>query len=785
MRRRFKIGGLLSSLTIVTLVASGTPALAQPGPPVVGSIRAEYDSAGGYAAFGNALAGERDDRQGGKFQDFQFNNHIYWNQRVDPNRGRQIGGAIFDKWATTDWENGYLGYPVSREFQANRGARGNHFENGGEIYWTETFGARIVVGEIGETWKASGYENGPYGVPTSDEYDFDGGKRQDFEFGRYITWKPTFAEDVENENAIPDSTCVADAACGDDDRAATIGLYNFDTNQNGQRRAGPENVDPEVQQLESSAPTEAAEKLESELGTVAEQCDLDAVPTLDAEEPGTGVCYVFGDENAWDIELTPPPTDTTAPSTEPSTTTEAPPSTPAPSNTTGSETTNETTAPTTSSALPTSAAPAPGEPIEPVPATCLTPTSTTTTTTTAAPTTTPQPSGTPACPPDAADPAEESTESTTTGAPDEPFGFAPRPLRAAQVPFKHTQCIDEDPNDGIIAWRGERDYACQERQVTMIHYQDTTINGVPTRIPIGTIGIRERQDVFTYYNSNQWEQRYSVYTAGATGTGVGAFLTGSASCISLVVCATSGTRTLTSQKVGVQPGSVDKLINWTQTLNWPSGQRPSAIGGFTLSAAFADTTKPGGIQRETAPPMQAPRVRCDNDPFMRGRVGCAFPAAPPVLDYTSKSNVASFTRHVKLAQESGLPGKPGQVLLNRIYNINRAVDPNAIDANRRASCGGITGPRSGQSCDEYPFASSNQGPRPSGPNTSGPARTFAGCGDIKDDKAKIGNTGPGGYSVCLIPQSENSRAGSFLSWFYTKNRIIEGDGFYIGAGAGS
>jgi hypothetical protein len=324
-------------------------------------------------------------------------------------------------------------------------------------------------------------------------------------------------------------------------------------------------------------------------------------------------------------------------------------------------------------------------------------------------------------------------------------------------------------------------YACQERQVTMIHYSTTTINGVPARVPIGTIGLRERQDVTTYYNSNQWEHRYSVYTAGATGTGIGAILTGSASCVSNSVCGGSGTRTLPANTtVGIQPGSVDKLINWTQNLNWISGQHPNAFAGFTISASFADASKPNGIQKETAPPMQAPRIRCDNDPYMRNRQGCAFVAAPPVLDYTAKANVTSFTRHVRLAQQTGLPGKPGQVLLNRIYNTN-----GDIDKNRQASCGGITGPRNGLSCDEYPFAATNQGPRPNGPNTAGPGRTHDGCGDIKDDKAKPGNVGASGFSVCLIPQSENSRAGSLLSWFFTKNRVIEGDGFYVEAGAGN
>lgn len=60
---------------------------------------------------------------------------------------------------------------------------------------------------------------------------------------------------------------------------------------------------------------------------------------------------------------------------------------------------------------------------------------------------------------------------------------------------------------------------------------------------------------------------------------------------------------------------------------------------------------------------------------------------------------------------------------------------------------------------------------------SGVPRTFAPeyC-RIRDKGIEIlGETdGRGfGYSVCLIDKAQNSKAGSLLTWFYFKNRIID------------
>jgi uncharacterized protein with LGFP repeats len=119
--------------------------------------------------------------RGGAFNHFQGGS-IYWSPSTGANAVR---GAIRDKWAATGWETGYLGYPNTDEVALPGGAF-NHF-SGGSVYWSPTTGAHVVRGAIRDRWAALGWEAGSLGYPTSDEYDVKGGKRSDFQRGS-ITW---------------------------------------------------------------------------------------------------------------------------------------------------------------------------------------------------------------------------------------------------------------------------------------------------------------------------------------------------------------------------------------------------------------------------------------------------------------------------------------------------------------------------------------------------------------------------------------------------------------------
>nr|WP_239003485.1 hypothetical protein [Nocardia panacis] len=235
------IGGALGAVAVATAVAAGA-AQARPigGFEVGGAIEVEYDQAGGSAAFGDPTGPEAPAAAGGRWQPFERNAAIYWQpdagahavggvirdkwrelgsesgglrypvtdeQSTPGNSGRfshfqggsiywsvgtaahQIGGTIRDKWAALGWEGGPLGFPISDETAAQGGKGRYNLFPGGAIYWSPRTGAHAVWGAIRDNWALRGAENGTYGFPTSDEYDYQGGKAQDFQGGR-ITWKP-------------------------------------------------------------------------------------------------------------------------------------------------------------------------------------------------------------------------------------------------------------------------------------------------------------------------------------------------------------------------------------------------------------------------------------------------------------------------------------------------------------------------------------------------------------------------------------------------------------------
>lgn len=111
---------------------------------------------------------------------------IYWTPATG---AHGIWGAIRQRWAALGWETG-MGYPVTDEFVTPNGVgHYNHFDKGASIYWTPGTGAQEVYGAIRQRWTALGWERSYLGYPTSGEFSFDGGRRNNFQFG-YIQWYP-------------------------------------------------------------------------------------------------------------------------------------------------------------------------------------------------------------------------------------------------------------------------------------------------------------------------------------------------------------------------------------------------------------------------------------------------------------------------------------------------------------------------------------------------------------------------------------------------------------------
>ncbi|ACL42398.1 LGFP repeat protein (plasmid) [Pseudarthrobacter chlorophenolicus A6] len=121
-------------------------------------------------------------KNGGAYQTFQ-GGAIHWSAATG---AHPTTGAIRTKWAAAGSENGVLGYPTSSELTLTNGGKYQTFQ-GGAIYWTPATGAHISKGGIRSAWAQHGYERGPLGYPTTDEFGVPGGIRQNYQGGS-ILW---------------------------------------------------------------------------------------------------------------------------------------------------------------------------------------------------------------------------------------------------------------------------------------------------------------------------------------------------------------------------------------------------------------------------------------------------------------------------------------------------------------------------------------------------------------------------------------------------------------------
>lgn len=188
------------------------------------------------------------------------------------------------------------------------------------------------------------------------------------------------------------------------------------------------------------------------------------------------------------------------------------------------------------------------------------------------------------------------------------------------------------------------------------------------------------------------------------------------------------------------------------------------------------------------PPM---KIRCDRTfgdaRYPSGKnVGCVFPQAVPTMKLplrnAGQANVAWSMRNLKGHWGWQGRGKP----------LTRLADEGKSDANRNKICHDGTFKADPQvpddSCDEYPFAKTRQ---------SGGQRNLAGkdCAEIRPHKETsgkrkgqwtiyyVGNVTPS--SECTIghvPNKQNDSVGGSLSGFYQKQRVIDGEKFWISVG---
>ncbi|WP_176451753.1 CHAP domain-containing protein [Enemella dayhoffiae] len=155
--------------------------------PVWGAILSSYGQAkweGGNLRYPTSgeFCGLRD---GGCGQIFQ-GGMIYWSAKTG---AHPVWGAILDKYASLKWESGQLSFPIGGERCSSRGCTQQF--SGGVVAWSPNGGAHPVWGAIGERWAALGRQDGLLGFPRSDEFCGlrDSGCGQSFDRG-LIYWSP-------------------------------------------------------------------------------------------------------------------------------------------------------------------------------------------------------------------------------------------------------------------------------------------------------------------------------------------------------------------------------------------------------------------------------------------------------------------------------------------------------------------------------------------------------------------------------------------------------------------
>ncbi|WP_354187878.1 hypothetical protein [Arthrobacter sp. UYCu712] len=154
----------------------------------VGAIRAAWGAAGfengrlGYP-LNNEACGLR---SGGCVQAYQGGT-IVWSAATGP---RALFGGIRAVWAGSGSQNGRLGYPSSNETCGLRSGGCYQMFQGGAVIWSPATGALMSVGGIRAAWASTGFENGRFGYPTTNEYVSGGEVVQNYQGGRII-WSPS------------------------------------------------------------------------------------------------------------------------------------------------------------------------------------------------------------------------------------------------------------------------------------------------------------------------------------------------------------------------------------------------------------------------------------------------------------------------------------------------------------------------------------------------------------------------------------------------------------------
>jgi len=251
------------------------------------------------------------------------------------------------------------------------------------------------------------------------------------------------------------------------------------------------------------------------------------------------------------------------------------------------------------------------------------------------------------------------------------------------------------------------------------------------------------------YKSRIWPESIQLHVSSVTGEGAGTTINAPLGCVVGVVpvqadCQPNGTGKWAGQK-GFLLATAGKT--YTGELGFESVTAATVKFEFEVFMTFENpNTSPGSLV--IGPTTD---VRCDSKNYFKPTTGgCAYPSWTLNVLYlsTNDSTVSQAAKFI-LAAQNAIPNHRGQI---GSLAMTRLTDRTKMKANRRVACRNVH-PGPGQSCDEYPFASSHQG------------------------AALV----PRGYwRARALNARQNSKVGTLLGRLFLTSRIIDGDPFYVG-----
>ncbi|WKX71309.1 hypothetical protein [Streptomyces sp. XD-27] len=311
-------------------------------------------------------------------------------------------------------------------------------------------------------------------------------------------------------------------------------------------------------------------------------------------------------------------------------------------------------------------------------------------------------------------------------------------------------------------WYFTRFDACGSVQLTY------TVFDTRTKKKIGGATFTAKQEITLAAKSGEWKTDDSLKLDSAWGAAKGLRAVWKTECVGGGACG-AGTAWGGAQKI-----SVGKTLHGGTTHKWKAGQNTQ---GFTTKTTVTITGS-GQIllHPATFEPPGKMTIRCDKI-ASGASVGCVFPSFAPTLTLPLKNrghvNVAFSMQH--LTDHWGWEGKGSP--------LTREMDESVINSNRGKVCDSAwkadpTVPE--DSCDEFPFAATNQ---------SGGQFGLRGkdCAQIRPDTPQNGrwNVTPLNdvtgrrCTIGHVPNKENGSVGGSLSAFYQNQRVLDDEKFWL------